>query len=265
MAYYQHKDRRLHYQLFVNPKSDAPLVIYLHGLLMDNLSSGYFTFTHQLKDHAHILLYDLVGHGRSSMLKSGYGYEAHFEDLQALVKVVQTEIGQQKLDIVLLGCSFGGALALYSAQLLSNLKSIVLLEGHLGSPTFISQLRADLSATGDNAESLIIKHFQHWLHRGSERKKNRLMKRAEQLIYESTLLNDLRLERELEARYIVPILFLYGEYSDAYDEAFELYRVRQAENQNNRDRFIKYPNRGHALLWEETQAITQALCEWLNS
>ena len=294
MAYHQRKDRRLHYQLFVNPKVQAPLVIYLHGLLMDNLSSGYFTFAHELKASAHVLLFDLIGHGRSSTPKTGYGYLEQFEDIKSLIEVAQKEINTSDLKIIFIGCSFGGSLGLYSAQRLPSIQSVILLEGHLGSPKFMNQLSQDLRATGEEAKTLIMKHFQHWLHRESERKRRRLMKRAEQLIYDSSLIDDLRAQRptevisdrvlmtrqhladqavdqmqqhldQLSSKLLLPILFLYGEYSDAYNEAYTLYQQRQKSKQGDEDLFIKYANRDHALLWEETKAITQAICSWVNS
>ncbi len=280
MAYYQYKDRRLHYQFFSHENSEVPLVIYLHGLLMDNLSSGYFTFAHDLKQHAHVLLFDLIGHGRSSMVKQGYAYEDHFQDIKELVKLVQTELKVKQLSVMLIGCSFGGSLALYASQYLENIQSVVLLEGHLGSPKFIEQLQSDLQATGDEAKDLIFQHFQHWLHRESERKRKRLMQRAHELIYDSSLLKDLQTKakqelmaephsldyiKQMSLRIKVPILYLYGEHSDTYSEALSLFQERQAHAHGLNDQFTCYPNRGHALLWEETQAISQALCHWLKS
>ena len=70
---------------------------------------------------------------------------------------------------------------------------------------------------------------------------------------------------QLSSKLLIPILFLYGEYSDAYHEAFTLYQQRQNSKQGYEDQFITYANRGHALLWEETKAITQAICSWVNS
>ena len=44
---------------------DRPLVVFLHGLVMDNLSSWYFTVANPVARIADVLLYDLRGHGKS--------------------------------------------------------------------------------------------------------------------------------------------------------------------------------------------------------
>ena len=40
-------------------------VVFLHGLVMDNLSSWYFTVANPVAQQRSVLLYDLRGHGRS--------------------------------------------------------------------------------------------------------------------------------------------------------------------------------------------------------
>jgi pimeloyl-ACP methyl ester carboxylesterase len=271
--------RQLHYQLFTHHTATAPLVIYLHGLLMDNLSSGYFTFTHHLKDHAHVLLYDLVGHGRSSFVSSGYRLKDHYHDLDQLLSTAQAEIKSQlikegvlrddqplTLPVILVGCSFGGTLALYTSTKLNQVHSVVLLEGHTGTPQFLTQLTDDLSSTGERAENLVAQHFQHWLHRSSERKRTRLLKRSERLIYESSLLQDLREDatQSMEAPSLdMPILYMYGSNSDAMMQAQSLYRSRQDKG-GRADLFKSYEGHTHALLWEKTSDVTDSLIKWIK-
>ena len=280
MSFVQRGQRSLHYQLFKHASPEAPLVVYLHGLLMDNLSSGYFTFTHQLKEEAHILLFDLVGHGRSSFTETGYRLDDHLDDLSYLISTASLEIFEHflglglvepdqslRLDQILIGCSFGGTLALCAASKLTGISSVVLLEGHVGTPQFLDQLREDLSATGDQAAHLISSHFKHWLHRNSERKRTRLLRRSERLVYESSLREDLRIDEEhsqSQPSIQLPILYIYGASSDALSPAQEHYEARQAQGAEN-DRFKLYSNHSHALLWERTTDVTNLLVEWVKA
>ena len=267
MGLFNREHRQLHYQLFVHsdPSEKTPLVIYLHGLMMDNLSSGYFTFAHQLSAEAHVLLYDLIGHGRSSFESEGYLITDHLADLSALIEHVKIELDDVHLPIILIGCSFGGMLALRAAEELSEVTSVVLLEGHIGSPSFIEQLTADLSASGEEAKTLVMTHFQHWLHRGSERKRARLEKRSRALFHQSTLVQDLRdshLEGPVKVELETPILYLYGGQSDAYDRARKLYESRLHRGALG-DVFMPFNECSHALLWEATEAVTDELSRWI--
>ena len=282
MSFLEREKRKLHYQFFCHDEPQAPLVIYLHGLLMDNLSSGYFTFAHSLSKHAHVLLFDLHGHGRSRFTSTGYRLSDHLEDIQALIHRVYEEISKQHqrvispLNITLIGCSFGGALALKAAVHLPNITSIILLEGHLGTPKFIKQLSQDLQATGSEAEALIQHHFQHWLHRDSPRKRSRLLKKTKQLVYESSLISDLKAvnlqqqaQPSLQDNLLVlekvsqPIYFLYGSHSDAYTQAWSYFLERKKHV--TLDRFDRFDGLTHALLWEATTEVTQKIVNWVTN
>ena len=233
MSYFTRASRRLHYQLLTCEDASAPLVVYIHGLLMDNLSSGYFTFAHRLRERAHVLLYDLFGHGRSDLEPEGYRPSDHIADLTGLITEVTRELGHSGAHesevsappVLIIGCSYGGVLALKAARDIAQVKRVILLEGHLGHESFVRQLRADLSATGAEAESLLAQHFQHWFHRGSERKRRRLETRARRLIYESSLIADLEAEPLQLEEWLTPealsfpINALYGEESDALTAA----------------------------------------------
>lgn len=271
MGFLYRDHRKLHYQLLVNrehPKS-APLVVYLHGLMMDNLSSGLFTFAQAVRTEAHVLLFDLIGHGLSSAEKRGYRITDHISDLKALILHVQEELMLERnspkpLPIIIIGCSFGGTLALQAAAKIETVSSVVLLEGHIGSERFLTQLTSDLESDGEEAELLILRHFQHWWHRGSERKRQKLEKRAQFLIHESSLLQDLKKERHqdhIDRR--LPILYLYGEDSDALRAAESHYQDRHT-GQTSLDLFIKFPNKTHALLWEATDEVNLELVKWIQ-
>jgi pimeloyl-ACP methyl ester carboxylesterase len=85
-------------------------VVFVHGLVMDNLSSWYFTVAGAAAARADVVLYDLRGHGRSERPSSGYGLADMVLDLDALLDALAIPG-----PVVLVGNSFGGLLALVFA------------------------------------------------------------------------------------------------------------------------------------------------------
>ena len=63
MADLQLDDVRLHFQRLGDPA--RPSVVFVHGLIMDNLASWYFTVANAVASSNDVILYDLRGHGLS--------------------------------------------------------------------------------------------------------------------------------------------------------------------------------------------------------
>src|SRR5690606_36322148 len=84
-----------------------PQVVMLHGLVIDNLSSWYYTLANPVALQADVHLYDLRGHGRSSMPTSGYTVADNVDDLEALLDLWGIDG-----PVHLFGNSFGGVVAL---------------------------------------------------------------------------------------------------------------------------------------------------------
>jgi pimeloyl-ACP methyl ester carboxylesterase len=82
-------------------------VVFLHGLIIDNLSSFYLTLANPTARNAQVLLYDLRGHGKSERTPAGYGVADMVADLAAILNVLGITRPVQ-----LVGTSFGGLLAL---------------------------------------------------------------------------------------------------------------------------------------------------------
>lgn len=239
-------------------RRDEPCLVYLHGLVMDNLSSGYFTFAQTLSESHTLLLYDLRGHGKSDVAHRGYRVSDHAEELFKLLSALALEG-----PLHLIGSSFGGSIAMECAQRYpERVRSVVLLDGHPHSSGFLTQLGADLSAPPDHQRALIAHHFQHWFSRDVPRKRDRLAKRAKALIEETTLIADLQesatARAEGAALSLPPTLALYGENSDALSLA------QEALSQHPQVTWRLYAGRSHALLWEETEAVCSALKAWFE-
>src|SRR5215831_8500563 len=93
---------RLHVQR-LGTASERVTAVFLHGLVMDNLSSWYFSVANPAAQVADVILYDLRGHGRSERPASGYGLADMVLDLDALLDALAVD-----RPVVLVGNSFGG-------------------------------------------------------------------------------------------------------------------------------------------------------------
>ena len=110
-------NQRVHYQWLCKPKADRPLkVVCLHGLLLGNLASWYLpslSVKDALDQIAYVLFYDLRGHGKSQWSANGYDDLTLIHDLDQLLHT----LGWDKEQLVLVGHSYGGWVALRFAQL----------------------------------------------------------------------------------------------------------------------------------------------------
>src|SRR5947208_17062692 len=90
---------------------DGPVVVFIHGLVMDNLSSFYYTLAGPAATAGfRSVLYDLRGHGRSERPPSGYGAADAVADLFAVLDA----LGHRR-PVHLVANSFGGVIALNAA------------------------------------------------------------------------------------------------------------------------------------------------------
>lgn len=85
-------------------------LVLIHGLGA-NLSFWYFGAAGRLARTRHVLMYDLRGHGRSSMPKEGYGLHQMVRDLAELLDFLSID----RVDVA--GHSFGGRVAMAFAAL----------------------------------------------------------------------------------------------------------------------------------------------------
>ena len=232
-------------------------VVFLHGLVMDNLSSWYFTVANPVAaSGARVLLYDLRGHGRSERPPAGYGVADMVADLAALLDAE----GLERVQLV--GNSFGGLLALaFAIAYPERARAVVLVDAHLSDDGFGADMAATLGLEGPERDRMIAESFRHWLGRHSERKRTRLAASAEALVYGTSLVADLRASQPVTdtelARVTCPVLGLYGEASDIVAKGRHLAATLP------RCELRVLPGCTHSVLWEATADVREAVVDWL--
>jgi len=250
---------RLHVQRLGEAAQDRPVVVFLHGLVMDNLSSWYFTVAPEVSRSAAVILYDLRGHGRSERPARGYRLDDHMEDLAALLSALAVE-----RPVVLVGNSFGGLLALaFALARPDRVAGIALVDGHLGEEGFGARMAETLRLEGEARDRRIAQSFGRWLGRHSERKRTRLADNARALVEGTTLVADLEGTPALGAadlaRLDVPILALYGERSDLIARAEPL--LARAPGLE----WVALPGCTHSVLWEATDEVRARLIAFVRA
>ncbi|MGC6418624.1 MAG: alpha/beta fold hydrolase [Bradymonadia bacterium] len=237
----------------------TPSVFFIHGLVMDNLSSWYFTVAPRVAQLTGVVLYDLRGHGRSQRPHEGYTVEHFLIDLDRLI-MSHVQPGDQ---VHLVGNSFGGMLALaYAQREPAKVKSVVSVDGHLHTADWAEQMTQTLALTGKERDIQIAHSFQHWLGRNSERKRNRLAENARDLVEGTSLISDLRTSKPLSSDALsglkCPILALYGSNSDVLHNGQQLKRLTPACT------LEIFDGCSHSILWEATESVSERIVNWIE-
>jgi pimeloyl-ACP methyl ester carboxylesterase len=249
---------RFHVQR-IGQEGHEPRVVFLHGLVMDNLSSFFFTVGNRVATFADVLLYDLRGHGLSEKTHAEYTLTDMVADLEGLTRAV---FGERT--VILVGNSFGALLAVAFARAHpSRVAGLVLLDGHVGDTDFGERMASTLSLEGADAERVIAERFKDWLGRHSQRKRSRLADHARALLTETTLIADMRntppmTEADFE-KIAAPTLALFGETSDIRERSVKL--VSKMTNA----KIEVLPGCSHSILWEATEEVTSRVVSFCRA
>lgn len=246
-----------HHVQRLGPPRAARTVVFLHGLVMDNLSSFYFTLANPAAEAADVILYDLRGHGMSERPAAGYTVGQLVDDLAGLLAAQGVTRPVQ-----LVGNSFGGTLALaFAAAHPDRVADLALIDAHDGAAGWSAQMTATLGLQGDERNAKIGENFQSWLGRHSERKRNRLARAAEALVEGTTLVADLAASPPLAAAALAkitcPVLAIYGAGSDVIDRGRALAAALPACE------LVVLPGCTHSVLWEATGDVRTRVTAWL--
>src|SRR5262245_22132875 len=251
---------RFHVQRIAGASSaPAPTVVFLHGLIMDNLSSWYFSAATQVSRVADVVLVDLRGHGKSQRPASGYGVDDHVADLAAVLDELAV-----RGPVHLVGNSFGGLLALaFAIQHPERTAGVVLVDGHFGDDGFAEQMAATLRLPAEERDRRIAASFKDWLGRHSPRKSTRLADGARALVEGTSLVADMAatpaLSRAELSTIRCPLLGIYGEHSDLRFRAERtLTAIPHAE-------IMVFDACSHSVLWEATEKVRRAIVYFVSA
>ena len=199
-----------------------PTVVFLHGLVVDNSSSWYYTVANPVARRSEVVIYDLRGHGLSEKPATGYTVEEQVDDLFAILD----ELGIDR-PVHLVGNSFGGVLAVAAAvHRPERVAGLVLVEAHVAVDGWRQQMVGTLEFAG-----LFLDHddVHNWLDAVGGRKGKRLARNSDTLLHKTSLVEDLAAspaftQAELAA-IDCPVLIVCGEHSDVRDWAERLVYV----------------------------------------
>ncbi|WP_063769554.1 MULTISPECIES: alpha/beta fold hydrolase [unclassified Streptomyces] len=230
---------------------DRPVVVFLHGLVVDNLSSFYCPLAVPVARSGHeVVLYDLRGHGRTERPATGYDSRTAVRDLFALLGALG--LGHRRVHLV--GNSYGGTLALHAALARPGLVSgLTLLEPALGG-AWVENMVDTLSAAALSLEDSPVPAELRTLRL---RKAANLTAIADALLNRTSLIDDVAASRPFTpadyARLGCPALIVCGEHSELVPGAREL--ARHAP----RCELRILPDLGHDVLKESSGVLREAV------
>lgn len=233
--------------------ASRPKVVMLHGLVIDNLSSWYYTIAHPLALGADVHLYDLRGHGRSEQPATGYSVAENVDDLVAL-------LDHWGIDepVHLFGNSFGGVVALALAHRHpERVASLFLIEAHFAVEGWGEHMAGSLALAAFGLDEDAV---QDWLAENADRKLSRMAKRSERFLMDTSLIDDLQAEKPIDwlPEIACPTYALYGSESDILD------RARELEAKVPGCELEIVPGSSHSLLTEESNLVRERALAWID-
>jgi pimeloyl-ACP methyl ester carboxylesterase len=251
---------RFHVQrLETSAGAGAPTVVFVHGLVTDNLSSFYYTLAGPVvAAGARAILYDLRGHGKSDRPPGGYTTRDGVTDMCALLDALGVAG-----PVYLVGNSYGGLIATGLALAApERVAGLAVIEAACAGPGAAAWMEDILNTLTVAALSLEHEQTAQRLAAAGKRKLARLATSAGLLLNETSLIEDLGSERPLEAAALeaigCPVLGVFGERSELRPAADELRRhVRDC-------RIEIIPGLAHTVLREATALLSSIVLEWLQ-
>lgn len=207
----------------VGADDDRPVVVFVHGLGIVDHSGLSFTLGMPLAPVADAVLYALRGHGHSQVVPSGYRVVDHVADLVALLDALDVQV-----PVHLVGCSYGGAVAVVAAMRHPDrVASLFLLDPVIPVPGWPRRILPMLEAAAAQLSGdYTVEDVMAALGGSSRRKAQAVSQRAERLLLHTTLLDDVRSEPALGpddyGRIACPVQAVYGDRSEMFPLAEQL-------------------------------------------
>lgn len=239
------------------PDEAAGVVVLIHGLAVDNLSSYYFTVAPALAAaRYHVVMYDQRGHGRSFRPNRGYRLEDFSADLTALLEALELDGSP----VHLVGTSFGGTVAFhYALTHPGHCASLVVIESE--PPTHAWQKRLGCVLDGWTTE-LRKPGSIGSIEQVNGRHAARRMRWARRLLHNTHLAADIAASSVPDigawSDIQIPIFALYGGDSDLADQEDNLPTLLPNCTTLNID------GHGHSLLVSAPDTVTALCLLWVS-
>ncbi|RZQ60934.1 alpha/beta fold hydrolase [Amycolatopsis suaedae] len=239
---------------------DGPALVFAHGLVMDNLSSFYYTLAAPLaRAGIRTILFDLRGHGLSTRPETGYSPGESAADLLAILD----ELGVTE-PVHVLGNSYGGMVAMHTAlRAPHRVAGVVLVEAAVAGATGTLWIEDIVNTLSVTALGLEFDRTHEQLRAMRQRKVARLAGNADALLNGTTLIDDLAtgaLLSEVDLRRVAcPVLGVFGAESELAGAAEELgAHVPDCE-------LHVLPGLGHTVLREATGELLDLVLKWMGT
>jgi pimeloyl-ACP methyl ester carboxylesterase len=233
-----------------------PTVVFVHGLLIDNMSSFYYTLANPAaRAGADVILYDLRGHGNTERPPTGYSVDASVRDLTALLDAMGVT-----RPVHLVGNSFGGAVALALTMAHPDrVASLLLIDGVVLAEDWIEEMTRILAMDGPELlTALRGKGFQL-----REHEADRFYAFASAFLNGTTLAADIATVQPFPSASLqsvaCPVVAAYGENSDIIHHAYTL------KNLLPDCALTVVPNCSHFLITEAPGVLRELLLRQLTS
>lgn len=247
---------RLHVQRIGPPPEVPPTgetIVLIHGLIIDDLSSYYFTLANPLAAAGHdVVLYDLRGHGHSERPPTGYTLRDGIADLDGLLTALEID-----RPVHLVGNSYGGAIAIGLAiEHPQRVADITMIEGHYATEGFGEEMAETLRLVTVGIQD---EKWRNWIEERG-RKTMRLARRGVTLIEDTSISQDVLVtvpppESALRAL-TIPILAIYGGASEILDRGRELERLVAGTY------LMVLPDLDHRVLYNTAPYLCRVLLWW---
>jgi pimeloyl-ACP methyl ester carboxylesterase len=230
-------------------------VLFLHGLIMDNLSSFYYTMAPAVAAKTDTVLFDLRGHGRSERPLHGYRIEDGIDDVLGILDALAIDE-----PVHLVANSFGGTIALALAlRHPGRVAGMALIEAHPAFEGWGDEMVDDLI---DLVSGFDDPGIREYLAADAPRSLRRMVQTCEDLVTASSMGGDLRVSQPTTPEQLTtlscPTLLLYGENSDILDRAFVL------EDSIPGSVLSVVDGCSHALLMENPHEVDRQVQRWLD-
>ncbi|MEU1456723.1 alpha/beta fold hydrolase [Streptomyces avermitilis] len=231
-----------------------PVVVLIHGMLIDSLASYYFSLAPQLAEEGmDVVMYDLRGHGKTSRPPTGYRIEDFVRDLDGLLDALAVN-----RPVHLVGNSFGGAIAYaMAAAHPERVASVIAIEAEPPTRAWAQSMYDGL--VGEEG-GLVVREVTQWLRENPGERNARPFRAAGRVLDETALAQEIPLSSLLDddlSAIRCPVFAVFGGASKLAAQTGML------EASLAHCRTVVLPGLGHSVLVEATKETYALVRDWL--